>query len=378
MKNIIYLFILGALLTACGGEVNEAEQKRALLEEKKEALKSLETEIKGLKEELLILDPPKEKAAVLVKTEIASPESFTRLTEVQASLMSDDMVFASSEMGGRLIKLNVKEGQYVKKGALIAQVDMQTMQDQKAELETSLELAKDVYERQERLWEQKVGTEIQYLQAKNNYERLEKSLDLLNNQLGKANVYSPISGVVDKEFLQTGEVAAPGAPIVQLFNPSQLKIVADVPESYLGKIRVGETVKVNIPALGEEVMRRVSLVGRTIDPSNRTFKVELNTGSMGGKLKPNLLAEISFTDFSQDDAIVVDLPLVQEEVSGNKYVYLLTQKDGKTVASKAYVTLGESGVGEAIITSGISEGDKIITDGARSVSEGALVKELNQ
>lgn len=378
MKNIIYLFILGALLTACGGEVNEAEQKRVLLEEKKEALKTLETEIKDLKEELLVLDPPKEKAAVLVKTEIASPESFTRLTEVQASLMSDDMVFASSEMGGRLIKLNVKEGQYVKKGALIARVDMQTMQDQKAELETSLELAKDVYERQERLWEQKVGTEIQYLQAKNNYERLKKSLDLLNNQLGKANVYSPISGVVDKEFLQAGEVAAPGAPIVQLFNPSQLKIVADVPESYLGKIKVGERVKVNFPALGEEVMRRVSLVGRTIDPSNRTFKVELNTGSMGGRLKPNLLAEISFTDFSQDDAIVVDLPLVQEEVSGNKYVYLLTQKDGKTVASKAYVTLGESGVGEAIITSGISEGDKIITDGARSVSEGALVKELNQ
>jgi len=178
--------------------------------------------------------------------------------------------------------------------------------------------------------------------------------------------------------LQAGEMASPGAPIVQIFNPNKLKVTADVPESYLGKINKGDMVKIHFPALGIEVSKRVTLVGRTIDPSNRTFKVEVNTDNMGGKLKPNLLADISFKDYELADAISVELPLVQEEVSGNKYIYTVANEGGKQVAKKAYVTIGESSLGEVVVTSGISKGDKIITDGARSVSNGSPVKELNK
>lgn len=383
MKNRFKLPLFGLILFgvfACGGgndeAVNDVSGKKQLLAEKKEAVKVLEEEIDKLKAELLILDPPKEKEALLVKTIIAEPASFNRYTDVQASVISDDMVFASSELGGRIVSLNVKEGQYVKKGSLIAKLDMQSVLDQKAELETGLSLAKDIYERQSKLWEQKIGTELQFLQAKNSFERMEKSLQLLETQLKKANVYAPISGVIEKELLQAGEVSAPGSPIVQMFNPNQLIISADVPENYLGKIKRGERVEVKFPALDISASKVVTLVGRTIDPSNRTFKVELNTDNMGGRLKPNLLAEISFNDFSQNDVIIVPLELLQEEVNGNKYVYVSRpDAEGNLVAHKSYVTTGESSLGEIVIETGLSIGDKIITEGARSVSEGVRVQE---
>jgi membrane fusion protein (multidrug efflux system) len=364
MKNKLKFPVLSLLLVgilACSGESGEAsgvEGKKKLLDDKKTELKTLESEISLLKEELLILDPPKEKEALLVKTVTAVNQDFTRFTDVQASVMSDDMVYASSELGGRIVTLNVREGQYVKKGSLIATVDMQAIIDQKEELETGIGLAKDIYERQSRLWDQKIGTELQFLQAKNSFERLEKSLKGFSTQLAKANIYAPMSGVVDKEFLQAGEMSSPGAPIVQMFNPNNLIIVADVPESYLGKIK------------------RVSLVGRTIDPSNRTFKVEVNSNNMGGKLKPNLLAEISFKDFFQKDALSVNLSLVQEEVSGRKYVYIAERSGDKLIARKSYITIGETSQGDALVESGLKAGDKVITEGARSVSDGVTVKEL--
>lgn len=379
MKNIIYIFLAAMIIVSCEAPVaNDLASKKKELAEKKSAMATLQTEIEELRAEILELDPPKEKAPVLIKSVIVQPENFDRYTDLQASLLSDNMVFASSETGGRIVAMTASEGQYVSKGALIASIDLQTLKDQKAELETGMSLAKDVYDRQQRLWEQSIGSEIQYLQAKNSYERLQKSLDVLNTQLKKANVYAPISGVVDKEFLQAGEMAAPGTPIVQLFNPNKLKVTADVPESYLGKISKGQKVTVRYPALGIEVDKKVSLVGRTIDPSNRTFKIEVDTDNMSGKLKPNLLAEISFNDFSQKDAISVDLPLVQEEVSGKKYVYTVVDQEGKQIANRTYIEIGESSSGKVIVTSGLKAGDKLITDGARSVSNGASVQELTK
>lgn len=378
MKYTSLLIIAISLIASCGAPVDDLASKKKELTTKKSELTALQAEIDALKAEILELDPPKEKAPMLIKATTVEATNFERYTDVQASVMSEDLVYASSEMGGRIVSMTAKEGQYVSKGSLIAKVDLQTLEDQKAELMTGLALAKDVYDRQQRLWDQNIGSEIQYLQAKNNYERMQKSLELLENQIKKANVFSPISGVVDKAFLQAGEMAAPGAPIVQLFNPNRLKISADVPESYLGKIKRGDKVKVSFPALSLEQEKTISLVGRTIDPSNRTFKVEVNTTNLGGKLKPNLLAEISFKDFSQKDALTVDLPLVQEEVSGRKYVYTVTKKDGKSVAKRTYVEIGESSMGKVIITSGLEPADKLITDGARSVSNGSLVEEITK
>jgi len=261
---------------------------------------------------------------------------------------------------------------------LVARVDLQALQDQKAELQTSMSLAKDIYDRQKRLWDQNIGSEIQFLQAKNNYERLQKSLATLDTQLRKANIYAPISGVVDMEFLKAGELAAPGAPIVQMFNPNQLKIAADIPETYLGKIKRGDKVTINIPALNEEINKNITLLGRTIDPSNRTFKVEVSTNSMNGKLKPNLLAELKFNDYSKKNAIKVPLEIVQQEVSGKKFVYTVIEKEGKEIATKSYVETGESYDGNIIIEEGLEAGEQVIIDGARSISNGDPIKIMNK
>lgn len=380
MKNLVFIIFAILFLASCGGNSNpnDLAAKRTLLEKKKTELKNISQEIETLREEILKLDPPKEKPPVLVSLETLEPETIKRYTEIQASLMSEDFISASSELGGRLITMTAKEGQHVRKGQLLATIDLQTLKDQKAELETGMSLAKDIYDRQKRLWDQKIGTEIQYLQAKNTYERSQKSLDLLNTQLKKAYVYAPISGVVENVIIQSGEMSSPGMPIVQIFNPNKLKIVADVPESFLGKINRGDEVKIEFPALGIETTKHVSLVGRTIDPSNRTFKIEVNTNSMGNTLKPNLLAKIAFNDFTQKDAISVPLTLVQEEISGKKYVYTAKDENGKLLAEKSYVEIGESSEDKIIITSGLQTGDRIITEGARSVSQGATIQEINK
>lgn len=391
MKNL--LFILGAifLIASCKPKDAEAEKAARIVEIKKNIssskssiaalqgqIEELQNGIDELNDELLTLEPKKEKAATLITTETIEAQDFKRYTQVQASVMNDDEVYVSSETGGRLLSVLVKEGDYVKRGQLIATVDLKALTDQKAELETSMSLAKDVYDRQKRLWDQNIGSEIQYLQAKNNYERLQKTMNTLQTQIGKANVYSPISGVVDMEFLKAGEMAGPGAPIVQLFNPNKLKIVADVPETYLGKINRGDKVEINFPAIDKQLVKSISLLGRTIDPSNRTFKVEVSTTSEGGALKPNLLAELKFNDYTKKDAIVVPLEIVQEEVSGNKYVFITGKKDGKDIALKSYVTIGEGYEGDIIIEEGLKAGDEIIIDGARSVANGDPIKNITK
>jgi len=380
MKNLIFILSAVLLIASCQPQDPEAEkmamlsEKKSTLSEKKAQLKTLQSEIEALSKEISNLEPQKEKAPLLVTTEDIETEKFVRYTEVQASVMNDDEVFVSSETGGRLLNVLVKEGQYVKKGQLIATVDLKALTDQKAELETSMSLAKDVYERQKKLWDQNIGSEVQFLQAKNNYERLQKSLNTLETQIAKANVYSPISGVVDKEFLKAGEMASPGAPIVQLFNPNKLKITADIPESYLGKIDRGDEVEIYFPAIDKTLNKKITLLGRTIDPSNRTFKVEVASTSEGGVLKPNLLAELKFNDYTKKEAIVVPLEIVQEEVSGKKYVFVAGKKDGQDVAQKSYVTIGEGYQGEIIIEEGLSSGDQIIIEGARSVAAGDKIK----
>ncbi len=376
MKNTLFILLAILFVASCKpkDDATILKEKKEAVSDLKDQIKELQIEMDALNEEILEIEPKKEKPATLITTKTIETEDFKRYTKVQASVLSDDEVFVSSETGGRLLSVRAKEGDYVKKGQLLATVDLKSLTDQKAELETSMSLAKDVYDRQKRLWDQKIGTEIQFLQAKNNYERLQKTLTTLETQIGKANIYSPISGVVDMEFLKAGEMAGPGAPILQLFNPNKLKIAADIPETYLGKIKRGDRVEIDFPAINKQLSKSISLLGRTIDPSNRTFKVEVSSSSEGGTLKPNLLAELKFNDYTQKDAIVVPLEIVQEEVSGKKYIYVAGKKDGKDVVLKSYVSIGEGYEGNIIIEEGLKAGDQIIINGARSVAAGDHIK----
>ncbi|MCB0640381.1 MAG: efflux RND transporter periplasmic adaptor subunit [Phaeodactylibacter sp.] len=301
-------------------------------------------------------------------------KDFKHYVDIQGSVQSDDLIAVSSETGGRIIELKVVEGQAVNKGQLIARLDLEQLKKQIAEVETSLTLAEEVYERQKRLWEQNIGSEIQFLQAQNSKERLEKTLETLQYQLSKSEVYAPISGVVERLISKAGEVTGPGAPIIQILNTNKVKVVADVPENYLTAVRNGQTVTVHFPALDKEVTAPITMVGRTINPGNRTFKIEINMNNPGGLLKPNLLANVQLNDYTSKDAITVPLELVQQEVGGQNYVFVKGDSPDGPIAQKVYVEPGESFEGEIVIKSGLTGDEILILKGARSLTDQALIE----
>jgi membrane fusion protein (multidrug efflux system) len=377
MKNILYLIGISILMASCGGASTEtpsdAAGLRALIKTKKAEIMSLEDEIEVLQSSLEELEPTRE-SQVLVSVDTVTRGEFNRYTTLQASVISDDYANVSSETGGRLTSIRVREGQNVSKGQLIATVDLESLEKQRAEVESSLALAKTVYERQERLWNQEIGSEIQYLQAKNNVERLENTIATIESNLKKRNLYAPISGIVDREFLKAGEMAPPGAPIISILNTNNLKVVADVPETYLAKISKGDLVSVSFPALGMETEESIKLIGRTIDPANRTFKIEVNVANMKGLLKPNLLAEVEINDLSVKEVITIPVDIIQEEINGKKYVFVADKKGDEFRASKIYIQTAESYDGQIIVSKGLEGNELIVVDGARSLTDNVLLK----
>ncbi len=380
MKYLIPVFTIALLLAGCSAKEDsqDLEALKTTLKTKKTELKKLNKEIDSLTIKIEQLEPSKAANRKIVTTQKVSRTDFKSYASIQATVKSDDIVLASSEVGGRLLNVAVVEGQNVNKGQLIAQTNLESVDKQIAELETSLELAVTTYERQKRLWDQNVGSEMQYLQAKNNKERIEKSLETIRYQLTKAKVYAPISGVVDQVFLKSGELAGPGAPIVQILNIQKVKVIADVPESYLGKIKKGQTVTVQLPAIDKEFQSKVSLIGPTINPSNRTFTVEIELSNSSGMLKPNLLAVMLINDDAQEDVIMVPLELVQQEVSGRSYVFVKDENSEGAFAKKVLVETGLSYEGNIIITSGLNGGEEIIVTGARGLANNELIKIANQ
>ncbi len=380
MKYLAIVLLSTVLLAACGStsvEQNHPEDlpgKKSMLKEKRAELKKLSDEIARLEEEIEALQPAGNKSHTLVTTSKPERKDFRHFVEIQGSVQSDDLVSASAEVPGRIIKLTVKEGQRVHRGHLIARLDRKQLDKQIAELEKSLELAKDVYSRQKRLWAQNIGSEMQYLQAKNEKERLEKRLETLLFQLTKLNVAAPISGIIDAVNLKSGELASPGIPIVTILNTKKVNVVANVPENYLRAVRKGEKVLVKFPALNIEKEVRVSRIGSTIDPANRTFEVEVNMVNKSGLLKPNLLAVMVINDLSQRDVIVVPRVLIQQDVEGKNYVFI--KKDGAegSYAKKVFVKTGNSYQGEVIIEEGLTGDEVLINEGARGLAENELIK----
>lgn len=385
MKYLIRFFALSVLFGACSSGQNndltipeDLAGKKQLLKEKEEELRALTDFIAQLKSDIGKLDPEAFKVQrKLVTTTTIDRKDFDHFIEIQGAVEADDMVDATSEVAGRIVQLKVKEGQPVRSGQLIAKLDLEQINKQIAELEKSLELANTVFERQSRLWEQNIGSEIQYLEAKNQKERLEKSLETVRFQLTKSEVFAPISGVVENVLLQSGEVAVPGQPIVQILNTSKLKVVASVPENYLRAIRVGDAVTIRFPALNQEQMARVSLIGRTIEPANRTFKVEVNLANNGGLFKPNLLAIMLINDFTKENVVTVPLETVQQEVGGKNYLFIKENSDKGPIAKKVYVKTGESYGGDIIITEGLSGGEELILEGSRGLAENEIVEIQN-
>ncbi len=382
MKSHWILYLSIAFLFSCQNNGNgeypqDLDGKKALLVAKKESLDVLESEIAQLTEEIAALDPSLKEKARLVSSLTLIPQSFERYIKIQGSVIADEVVNVVSEVPGRILDVTVQEGDAVEKGMLIATLDLESINRQITEVQTALTLANDVYERQSRLWSQNIGSEIQYLEAKNNKERLEKNLETLSFQLSKSKIYAPISGIVDREVTKAGELASPGAPIVQILNVYKVKVEADLPERYLKIVRTGQPVQLTFPSIDLEFPGRINLLGRTIDPANRTLKLEIGIQGRSRLLKPNLLTEIKLKELTIKDAIVVPVEFILQEVNGREFVYLVNDSGEETRAKKVYIESGEAYEGMIAINEGLTDGDRLVTKGSRNISDGELIQIVN-
>ncbi|MGB3547828.1 MAG: efflux RND transporter periplasmic adaptor subunit [Saprospiraceae bacterium] len=381
-KQLTFLgLFLCLFLAGCGGPAEDTGDipetvagKQEVLQARKAELRELEHRIKELETALAEQDPSFAPNRSLVVTEAVKKSSFTNFVSLQATVAADEEAAASAETSGRILRLNVKEGDLVRRGQTIATIDVEGAETQLAELETQIGLARTVYERQKGLWDQNIGSEIQFLQAKNSLERLQEARKSIQVQLNKRTVTAPISGAVDRVVSRAGELAMPGAPIVQILSTNDLKIVADVPDTYLSIVKKGDKVRVRIDALNEEFTAPVSLVGRTVDQANRTFKLEVDVPrDMVKRLKPNLLAEVEVKEFDRDSVIVIPQELVQREVSGRRFVFLAEEGAEGLKAKKIFVTVSENYNNQALIAEGLSPGDRLITTGARGLVDNQLI-----
>jgi membrane fusion protein, multidrug efflux system len=373
MKNLlIALFALS--IFSCGAG-DELETKKNELTEKKKEFSSLKTAIEKLENEIALLDTAKKvDEGLAVKVESITKGEFKNPFKIQGLVESDRNVLVAAEMGGTITRVYVKDGQMVTKGQIIATLDGATASSQIAELQKGLELAKTNFEKQESLWKQNIGSEMQYLQAKNKKESLEKSIATAQLQLGKFTLRAPISGVLDQLFKNEGEILSPGTPIARVVDASLIKIKADVSESYLNNIKKGDKVEVTYPSLNKTSTETIYSVGNYINPDNRTFSVYIMPLGNVRDLKPNLLAVITAYDFKKNDVISVPTNLIRNDGSGDYILTATESEKGNLKVTKTPIVVDEKFAGRSVIKSGLNIGDNIIVEGYQSVVAGDKIK----
>ncbi|GAB3194047.1 RND family efflux transporter MFP subunit [Pontibacter aydingkolensis] len=373
MKKILGISSMAILLglAACGG--NDDKEKQ--LEELKAEQEKIEEQIATLEAELKADGKvvATQKKTVPVSVETVSQDTFRHYLEVQGRVDFDQNVLVSAKVPGVLTSMRVQRGDRVSKGQTMATIDAQVLEQNLAEVRTRLELANIAFEKQKNLWDQKIGTEMQYLTAKNNKEALERSLATLQQQRDQYNIKAPISGVVDDVIPNAGEAVAPGVGIIRVVNTQGGKIVAEVSEAYQDKLNKGDDAVVFFPDLNREVETRVEVVGSYINPTSRTFKVELSlkNGSQIN-LKPNMVAVVRIQDYKNEGVIVLPVNLVQRDEK-TEYVYVAKKEGDKYVAARKEIKTGMSYKGEVEVLSGLDANDQIITAGYQNVNEGQPV-----
>ena len=368
-----------AVLAACGGADSGLDSKKAELKEYREELKELKSKISSLEEEIAAEDPTalNRDKATLVTTERVPTKTFRHFLEVRGSVTSDRNITISAEAPAMVQRVLVQEGERVKKGQVLVRQDAETSRRGLEELQTSLELATTRFERQKKLWDQNIGTEIQFLEAKNAKETLERRIASARSQLANYTIRAPFAGSVDKVFIKEGEMAQPGVPMVRLVSLQDMFIEADVSESYLGEFEVGDTAAVTFPSLNQSLTSTISSIGEVIDQNNRTFSIEVRLPGNAKLLRPNLLAVLRIEDFHEPDAVVVPTNLILSDNRGD-YVYVAAEKDGQLTAVKKPVERGLTYNSETLITSGLTGDEQLIVEGFREVAEGMTIKEAEK
>ncbi|MGI4869762.1 MAG: efflux RND transporter periplasmic adaptor subunit [Janthinobacterium lividum] len=371
-KNTFLLLAATAALASCGGGAKDPKAELAKLKADQAATQA---KIADLEAKTGAGAKDSANAAVPVSVLKVAPENFAGFLDVQGRVDFDQSSTVSSRAAGTLTTVRVQRGDQVRKGQILATVDASVLEASLAELRTRMDLARTVYEKQASLWKQQIGTEIQYLQAKNNYEALQRNLSTINQQKALYNVVAPYAGTVDNVLPKLGETVAPGTPVAQLNSGQGGKILADVSEAYAGSIKAGDKAMVSLPDLGTtEIASTVRTVSRNISATSRTFTVELRLPTnKASQLRSNMIATVRIQNYGHQNATVLPVDLVQHDEQ-NAYVLVVNQSTGKPVAQKRIIKVGQTYNGKVEVTSGLKDGDSVISAGYQNLNEGQMVK----
>ena len=387
MKNIFLLLTLAILTISCGGD---SKSITAIIENKdlkkiREKRNELITEQATIAGKLKIIDAAISKLDTIKKYPLVTAFqvktiNFNHFLELQGSVATKQNLILYPEFSGLLTKVYVKEGQKVSKGQLLATIDDGGLSEQVAQMEVQLSLAKTTFERQKRLWEQKIGSEIEFLQAKATYEGQENAVNQMKSQLAKTSVRAPFSGIIDDIITEQGTVVGAGASqLLRIVNLDNMYIEAEVPEVYLSRIVPGKTVEVYFPVLGETLNTKVNQVSNFINPSNRTFKITILIKNKEKLIKPNLTAKIKINDYTNEQAVLIPQSIISENSLGEQYIFIAQNinKDNEATAKKMIVKTGKTQGDFLEVLEGVASNDIIINEGARNVKDGQNVKILN-
>ena len=372
MTRLTTLLLFAATIISCSK--TPAGDKRAELESLKKQQAELKAKIAKLEDDIAKGDTTSKKdKSKFVSCSVMAPETFTHFIEVQAKVDGDEDVMLSTEMPGTVTAVLVKPGDKVSKGQVLATLDDRAIKQQADAMKAQMDMAVTMYNRQKNLWDQKIGSEVQFIQAKTQKEAMEKQYASLLEQWDMTRIKSPINGTVDVVNIKIGSAVAPGFPSVRVVNLSSMKVKAEIAESYISKVKSGCEAIIYFPDLKKEVKTKLSYSGQAINSLNRTFNVEVRLNPKDGSFHPNQVAVLKIADYSSANVFVIPVGAVQKSTDG-EFVYIAMDENGKTLAKRKPVTSGMTYNGHAEILSGLAAGDKVITLGYQNVVEGDVVK----
>ncbi|WP_264548666.1 efflux RND transporter periplasmic adaptor subunit [Flavobacterium sp. N2820] len=383
MKKILYISLLGLLITSCGGDSKTASVDKAIESKDLTTIKTTRAEIQKqydaigaelAKLDLAIAELDTLKKSALVTTAIVNDTIFTHYIDIQGNVDTKQNLIIYPEYSGVLTQVYVKSGQKVNKGQILARIDDGGLSNQLAQMETQATLAKTTFERQKNLWDKKIGSEIQFLQAKTNYEAQMKAVAQMKAQLGKTIVKAPFSGVIDEVITEKGQVVGPGQQLMRIVNLSDMYVSANVPESFIGKIKNGAIVDVEVKSTGKIYKGKVRQIGNYINPNNRNFSIEVAVPNSDNLLRPNQVAVLKIEDYKKPNAILVPESIVTENAVGEKIIYTVDTSGKEPKAIKKTIVVGLTSGANIEVKSGLNKGEQIIIEGARSVQNGDIVE----
>lgn len=377
LRSYFSLVVVLITLTSCGGgEAPDAlKTKQTKLADLKSQVSQLNAEITTLEKEIATLDTTKKADRTrLVSVAPLAAQTFNHFIELQGSVVADQQIYVTPRMPGTITRVLVKTGDRVKQGQLLADMDDALMVQNKAAMQTQLDFASSLLQKQKSLWDQKIGTEVQYLQAKNGVESLQKQMALLDEQTQMLKIFAPISGTVDDVTMKVGQPGAPGNQFssILIVNLSKLKVKAEVAEAYAGKLREGATVALNMPDIQRDMTSRISYVSKVISPLNRTFSVEIGLPGDSKDVIPNMITNVKIADYSHANAMVIPVNTVQRDLEG-EFVYIAANNGGKNIAHKARIKVGQVFGDQAEILAGLKPGDRLVTVGFQDINEGEVL-----